>query len=314
MDRVVVAAFYHFARLPDFEELREPLLQACKENLLSGTILLAPEGINGTIAGAPAGVDAVLETIRSDRRLSDLTHKESYSSAMPFHRMKVKLKKEIVTMGVPDTDPARMVGTYLDAESWNEMLTDPDVIVIDTRNEYEVAIGTFPGAVSPQTTSFREFPEFAREQLADKKDKKIAMFCTGGIRCEKATSFLKANGFESVFHLQGGILKYLETVAAEENRWEGECFVFDSRVSVDRDLHKGNYDMCHACRRPISVADQASDDYVPGVSCPYCIDSYTEKQKQAFAERERQVRLAEQRGEQHIGAAMPDSHKSSDED
>ncbi|MDH3645716.1 MAG: rhodanese-related sulfurtransferase [Gammaproteobacteria bacterium] len=301
----VVISFYQFVRLPDCEQLREPLLGCCRENDLRGTILLAPEGINGTLAGRRDGIENVLDFIRSDPRLAELEYKESVSEEMPFHRMKVKTKKEIVTMGVADTDPARLVGTYLDAKAWNEILADPDVVVIDTRNEYEVSIGTFPNSVSPETKAFREFPDYARRKLADKKSQKIAMFCTGGIRCEKATSFLKANGFESVFHLHGGILRYLETVPEKENLWDGECFVFDDRVSVDKGLNKGRYDMCHACRRPINEADKASEHYVAGVSCPHCIDNYSPKQREAFAERERQVRIAESRGQQHIGATMP---------
>ena len=305
MSQILVATFYQFACLPDPGELRGPLLDYCRNNDLRGTILLAPEGINGTIAGERGGVDAVLAYIRANKRLADLEHKESFAAKMPFHRMKVKLKKEIVTMGVPDTDPTRLVGTYLDAKAWNDILSDPEVLVVDTRNAYEVAIGAFPGAVSPETNSFRDFPRYAERNLTDKKNKKIAMYCTGGIRCEKATSFLKANGFESVFHLQGGILKYLETVPEDENRWQGECFVFDSRVSVDKDLNRGRYDMCHACRQPVSAADKASEHYVAGVSCPHCVDRFSPQQRQGFAEREKQVRIAESRGRQHIGASMP---------
>ncbi len=303
---IVVAALYHFARLPDFRALQKPLLECCQKNGIFGTLLLAEEGINGTIAGSREGIDRVLAHLRSDSRLAALVHKESFTDEPPFYRMKVRLKKEIVTMGVPGTDPAHITGTYLDAQQWNQLISDPNVLVIDTRNDYEVAIGTFKNAISPNTKTFREFPEYVSKELVDKKDKKIAMFCTGGIRCEKSTSYLKSLGFEDVFHLQGGILKYLETVAPEENLWEGECFVFDGRVSVDKNLSPGEYDQCHACRRPISEADKASEHYVPGVSCGYCIDEYDDEQRARFAERQKQIELARQRGEQHIGKRMPD--------
>ena len=300
---VVVAALYHFARLPDFQTLREPLLDCCQNNGIFGTLLLAEEGINGTIAGSREGIDNVLRQLRADHRLAAMVHKESLAEEMPFYRMKVRLKKEIVTMGVPGTDPTQIAGTYLNADEWNAMITDPDVIVVDTRNDYEVAIGTFKNASSPNTQTFREFPEYVEKELADKKDKKIAMFCTGGIRCEKSTSYLKSQGFKEVFHLEGGILKYLETVKPEENLWEGECFVFDGRVSVDKNLKPGEYDQCHACRRPISSQDKLSADYAPGVSCPYCIDEYSAEQRAGFAERQKQIQLAKKRGEQHIGHA-----------
>lgn len=304
---VVVAALYHFARLADFRDLQAPLLTCCQDNHIFGTLLLAEEGVNGTIAGSREGIDAVLAHLRADPRLADLVHKESYAEEMPFYRMKVRLKKEIVTMGVPDTDPAHIVGTYLDAKQWNEMISDPDVVVVDTRNDYEVAIGTFKNATSPNTKTFREFPDYVEKELADKKDKKIAMFCTGGIRCEKSTSYLKSQGFDEVFHLQGGILKYLETVEPEENLWEGECFVFDGRVSVDKDLKPGEFDQCHACRRPISADDKADPAYVPGISCPHCVEEYSDEQRAGFAERQKQIQLAKQRGEQHIGQKAPQS-------
>lgn len=309
MSEIVVAALYHFVRLPDYRELQGPLQDFCMQHGIRGTILLAEEGINGTISGTREGIDSVLAYLKQDDRFANLVHKESYNDQLPFHRMKVKLKKEIVTMGVPDTDPANIVGTYLNAEEWNEMISDPDVIVVDTRNKYEVDIGTFKNAVSPQTTTFREFPEYVEKELADKKDKKIAMFCTGGIRCEKSTSYLKSQGFDQVFHLEGGILKYLETVDPDQNLWEGECFVFDSRVSVDKNLNKGEYDQCHACRRPISEAEKETPEYSPGVSCPHCINEYTEADRQRFAQRHKQVQLAKSRGEQHIGIAPPQVNK-----
>ncbi|MBT8143806.1 MAG: rhodanese-related sulfurtransferase [Gammaproteobacteria bacterium] len=304
MDTLLVAAFYRFVELPDYEALRGPLLAACRAHSVRGTILLAAEGINGTIAGEPGAVQAVIDYLRRDPRFADLQYKGSQTTEIPFHRMKVKLKNEIVTLGVPDTDAARMAGTYLDAAEWNEMLADPDVLVIDTRNRYEVDIGSFPGAVSPQTTSFREFPAFVESQLRGQEQRKVAMFCTGGIRCEKATAYLRSQGFDDVFHLRGGILGYLESVPESDNRWQGDCFVFDERVAVDRNLEKADYVMCRACRRPVSPEQQASPDYVEAVSCPGCIDEYDDQRRQRFAERARQVRLAEQRGQKHIGVPM----------
>lgn len=310
---VVIAALYHFARLPDYRKLQQPLLRLCASKGVKGTLLLASEGINGTIAGTRSSIDAVLDFLRTNDRLAGLEHKESYTQDMPFYRMKVKLKKEIVTMGVPDTDPEKIVGTYLDARQWNELISDPDVLVIDTRNDYEVDIGKFKNAVSPETQTFREFPDYVKRELADQKDRKIAMYCTGGIRCEKSTSYLKSQGFKEVFHLRGGILKYLETVEPEDNLWEGECFVFDNRVSVNSELQPGSYDQCHACRRPISDQDKASPDYVKGISCPYCIDEYSEQQRAGFAERQHQIELAAQRGEQHIGQRQPGNPEPDDD-
>lgn len=305
MQKIVVAAFYQFVCLPDYRALRAPLLALCREQGLRGTILLASEGINATLAGSRDGINTVVRQLRSDPRLARLEPKESLADDMPFHRMKIKLKREIVTMGVPDTDPSKLVGTYLDATAWNEMVQDPDVLVIDTRNAYEVDIGTFTNATSPNTESFSEFPDYAEQALAKHKDRKLALFCTGGIRCEKATSYLKARGFEQVYHLQGGILKYLETVSPEDNLWRGECYVFDGRVSVDKHLQPGHYDSCHACGYPLSDEAKASPDYEAGVSCPRCIDRYTPEQRARFAEREKQMQLAEQRGERHIGVPQP---------
>ena len=313
---IVVAALYHFARLPDFREFRRPLVKLGEKHDLTGTILLAEEGVNGTIAGSRAGVDAILDLLRSDERLKALEHKESYTDEMPFYRFKVKLKKEIVTMGVPDTDPAQIVGTYLDADGWNELIEDPNVLVIDTRNDYEVEVGQFKNAISPNTKTFREFPEYVERELKDKKDKKIAMYCTGGIRCEKSTSYLKSLGFNEVFHLKGGILKYLETVKPEDNLWEGECFVFDHRVAVDKNLKPGEYEQCHACRRPITQQDMQSPDYEPGVSCPHCIDEYSDERRARFAERQRQIQLARARGEEHLGKKLmtqPSGKQESDD-
>ncbi len=301
MSQIVVAALYHFVRLSDFRELQAPLLALCEKNGIRGTLLLAEEGINGTISGSRDGIDAVLAWLRSDPRLAAMEHKESFNGEKPFHRMKVKLKKEIVTMGVPSADPANIVGTYLDAKEWNELISDPDVLVIDTRNQYEVDIGTFRNAISPHTNTFGEFPKYVETELADKKHKKIAMFCTGGIRCEKSTSYLKSQNFEQVYHLKGGILRYLETVPPSENLWEGECFVFDQRVTVDKNLQPGSYVECLACRRIVSAEEQAQPGYRKGVSCPHCINESSPEQRARFAERARQFELAAKRGQRHIG-------------
>lgn len=297
-----VAALYRFVRLEDFESLRAPLLAFCEARGIRGTLLLAEEGINGTIAGTEQAISEVLEYLKSDNRLADLDCKFSYNTDRPFLRMKVKLKKEIVTMGRPGIDPNQCVGRYASPEQWNALVDDPECLVIDTRNDYEVEIGTFQGAINPNTTSFREFPEWVEENLDPSKHKKVAMFCTGGIRCEKSTSLLVSMGFEDVWHLQGGILNYLEKTPVEQTRWDGECFVFDSRVSVDHDLEKGSYDQCYACRFPIDDAQKASDLYVPGVSCPRCHDAHSDQQKERFAERQKQIALAKARGEAHIGA------------
>lgn len=300
----VVAALYRFADTPDFESKREPLLSIMLEHNVRGTLLLAAEGINGTIAGTREGVDAVLNWLRSDVRFTGLEAKESYVDENPFYRSKVKLKKEIVTMGVEGIDPKQIVGTYVDAKDWNALLDDPDVVLVDTRNQYEVEIGTFENAVNPATTSFREFPEFVKENLDPTKNKKVAMFCTGGIRCEKSTAYLKQQGFAEVYHLKGGILKYLEEVPATDTKWQGECFVFDNRVTVDHDLNQGSYDQCHACRMPITDAEKKHPHYQKGVSCHHCFGKVSQEQTQRYAERERQMQLAQQRGEEHIGQPM----------
>jgi UPF0176 protein len=248
----------------------------------------------------------VLAYLRSDPRLADLEHKESYDDHMPFYRMKVKLKREIVTMGVEGVDPNLRVGTYVKPQDWNALLNDPDVLLIDTRNDYEYGIGSFRGAVDPHTQSFREFPEYVRSHLDPTRQKKVAMFCTGGIRCEKASAFMLSEGFEEVYHLHGGILKYLEEVPPEESVWEGECFVFDNRVAVDHKLEKGRYDQCYGCRHPITEEDKVSDKYEKGVCCPLCYDRLTPDQKARFSERQKQIELAAQRGEVHVGAPPPD--------
>jgi len=277
----------------------------CQAAGVKGTLLLAGEGINGTIAGPREGIDSVLQYLRADPRLADLEHKESFDERMPFYRMKVKLKREIVTMGVEGIDPNQCVGTYVPPADWNALVNDPDVLLIDTRNDYECSIGSFRGAIDPRTVNFREFPGYVRENLDPAQHKKVAMFCTGGIRCEKASAFMLGEGFEEVYHLEGGILKYLEEVPPEESTWEGECFVFDSRVAVDHKLEKGHYDQCYGCRHPITKQDELSDLYERGVSCPYCHDSLSGEQLASFRERQKQIELAEQRGEAHIAAPPP---------
>lgn len=301
MSQITVCALYKFVRLENFENLKPSLVATMEENEVKGTLLLAEEGINGTIAGPQAGIDNVLNFLEQDSRLSPLSFKVSYNTENPFQRTKVKLKKEIVTMGVEGIDPTLTVGTYVKPKDWNALISDPDVLLVDTRNDYEVEIGTFKNAINPDTETFREFPEYVAKNLDKNKHKKVAMFCTGGIRCEKSTAYLKEQGFEEVYHLEGGVLKYLEEVPQEETMWEGECFVFDSRVAVNHNLEQGQYDQCFACRFPITEEEKQSEHYVKGVSCPRCIDKYTDAQRAGFRERERQVNLAKARGESHIG-------------
>ncbi len=303
MSQIVVSALYKFARLEDFESLRQPLLKLMKEHQIKGTLLLAKEGINGTVAGDRKGIDTLLAWLRSDSRLADIQTKESYEKEMPFYRSKVKLKKEIVTMGVENIDPKKIVGTYVRPQDWNSLISDPDVLLIDTRNDYEVKIGGFKNAINPETETFREFPQYVKDKLDPDKHKKVAMYCTGGIRCEKSTAYLKEQGFEEVFHLQGGVLKYLEEIPAEQSMWQGECFVFDNRVAVNHDLEKGQYDQCYACRYPITEEEKNSEQYEQGVSCPHCYNNVSERQRQRFLEREKQVKLAKLRGEDHIGSS-----------
>ncbi|BAY78609.1 rhodanese domain-containing protein [Nostoc linckia NIES-25] len=275
----VVATLYKFVKLPDFAEKREPLLSYCQGQGIKGTILLAEEGINGTIAGSRQAIDSVLWFLRSDPRLADLEHKESYTQTPPFERMKVRLKQEIVTLGLPEIDPNERVGTYVTPQEWNDLISDPEVTVIDTRNDYEVNIGTFQGAENPQTLSFREFPDYVRQHLDPTKHKKVALFCTGGIRCEKASSFMLNQGFAEVYHLKGGILKYLEEIPAQESLWEGECFVFDERVAVSHGLEEGSYELCLSCGHPISEEDKLSPKYEQGISCADCFDSLTDEKR-----------------------------------
>jgi UPF0176 protein len=307
-----VVALYRFTPFSDLEALREPLAVVCCSLGVKGTLLLAHEGINGTIAGADAAIEEVLGAIRALPGCASLDVRESRAPAMPFHRMKVRIKREIVTMGEPHIDPVGDVGHYVAPADWNALIDDPDTILIDTRNDYEVAVGTFAGAIDPQTQTFRDFPAWFRERkdelLAAGSTPRIAMFCTGGIRCEKATAFLKSEGVEDVYHLKGGILAYLETIPAEESRWQGECFVFDQRVTVAHALVPGSTMLCHACRTPISASDLASPLYQEGVSCPACHAERTDAQRAGYAERHRQTKLAEARGVGHIGVRPPVRH------
>jgi len=312
---VSVAALYRFARFDDCASMRAHMEAVCREHHIRGTLLLAPEGINGTIAGTPDGIAAVLDAIRALPDCAELDVKMSSAARMPFHRLKVRVKREIVTMGEPGIDPRASVGTYVEPQDWNALISDPDTIVIDTRNDYEVDVGTFAGAIDPRTPTFRDFPEWFRRErealLGSGKSPKVAMFCTGGIRCEKSTAFLKSEGVEDVFHLKGGILKYLETVPEVESLWRGECFVFDQRVTIGHGLTPGTFTLCHACRRPVSEESFASPLYEVGVSCPACYHERTERQRQAYRERHRQEMLAAARGRAHVGDVQSD--RSDDE-
>lgn len=310
MAEIVVCALYKFVTLDNYQALKQPLLNFMLNRDIRGTLLLAQEGINGTVAGSRAGIDALLDYLRQDPRLAELSYKESYTDTPPFMRSRVKLKKEIVTMGVEGINPKEVVGTYVKPKDWNQLISEPDVLLVDTRNDYEVQVGTFKNAVNPQTDSFREFPEYVKTHLDPNKHKKVAMFCTGGIRCEKSTAYLKEQGFEEVYHLEGGILKYLEDVPEQESLWQGDCFVFDERVTVNHQLEKGDYDQCHACRLPITEEEKLSPLYQKGVSCPHCYDKTSDEQKRRFAEREKQIQLARLRGEAHIGLETAETVES----
>lgn len=302
-----IAALYHFTRFPDPAALKPSLLTLCEASDVTGSLLLAPEGINGTIAGPRAGIDAVLAHVRTLPGCAALEWKESHSPTPPFGKMKVRLKREIVTMGKPDVDPAARTGHYVEASDWNELIAQPDVAVIDTRNDYEVAIGSFDGAIDPETSSFGEFPAWWEANKHRFHNKKVAMFCTGGIRCEKSTNYLLGQGVEDVYHLKGGILKYLEEVPEAQSKWQGECFVFDGRVSVGHGLAVGPHLLCHACRRPILPTDRDRPEYEKGVSCHQCCAETTESDKARFRERQKQVALARQRGTNHLtGRMVPD--------
>lgn len=301
MSQYVVCALYKFVALNDYQQIQQPLKDLLEANHIRGTLLLASEGINGTVAGKRESIDVLLKWFKQDPRLADVVYKESFNAEQPFNRTKVKLKKEIVTMGVEGIDPRHVVGTYVKPKEWNALISDPDVVLVDTRNDYEVDIGTFKNAVNPNTETFREFPQYVKDNLDPNKHKKVAMFCTGGIRCEKSTAYMKEQGFEEVYHLEGGILKYLEEVPQEESMWEGDCYVFDGRVAVNHQLEKSDYDVCNACRLPITEQDKASEHFEQGVSCPKCIDKHSDEQKARFREREKQVQLANARGETHVG-------------
>jgi len=303
--RFVISAFYKFVAIDDLDALRTPLLARCLKLDMSGSILVAPEGINGTIAGSRAATDELFGWLRSDERFGDLATKESFADEMPFKRMKVRRKEEIVSLR-QDVDPTSVVGTYVDPADWNDVISDPDVFVIDTRNVEEISIGTFTGAVDPKTDAFSEFADWVDDTLDPETHAKVAMFCTGGIRCEKASSYMLEKGFPEVLHLNGGILNYLEKVPEAETMWEGECFVFDERVSVDHDLNAGSYDLCRGCRRAISDADRETVDFEEGVSCPACIGGLTPAKMESLRERHRQQRAAEARGERHVGQVLED--------
>jgi UPF0176 protein len=315
MPEFLTAALYKFVELPDFADLQAPLLACCEAHNIKGTLLLASEGINGTIAGRAADVHAVLSFLRRDPRLAALEHKEALSDKVPFYRMKVRLKREIVTLGVPDIHPALTAGRYVKPADWNRLLDQPGLVLVDTRNDYEVAIGTFEGAVNPGTRSFSELPAWVAREMqaggklaeANGKKPKVAMFCTGGIRCEKSTAFLRAQGFDEVYHLEGGILKYLETVPQTQSRWQGECFVFDERVSVGQGLSAGHFTLCRSCREPLTDENQASALFELGVSCARCHGATTDEQKRGYRQRQRQVELAEARQQAHIGVRAASS-------
>lgn len=300
-----VTAFYKFVTIDDPVAFRPAVREVCAKNGIVGTVLLAAEGINGTVAGPADGIAAFLAFLRADARFADLVSKDSYAVAQPFQRMKVRLKREIVTLGRPEADPNKLVGAYIEPKDWNALIARDDVILVDTRNDYEVKIGTFEGAMDPKTRSFREFPAYVREHLDPARHKRVAMFCTGGIRCEKSTALLRMRGFDEVYHLQGGILKYLETVAPQDSLWQGQCFVFDERVSVGHSLVQGDLHLCRSCRRPLEPHDLASPLYEEGVSCAHCHASLDVGRRRGLVERQRQVTLARQRGTTHIAAEMP---------
>ena len=291
-----ICALYKFSRLDDFDKMQRPLRDFMDSLNVRGTLLLAREGINGTISGSDSAINKILDYLNADKRLSNLEYKFSYSETVPFKRLKVKLKKEIVTLGIADVDPTYSVGTYVKARDWNELISDPEVVLIDTRNNYEFEIGSFKGAINPNTETFRQFPSYTKNNLEQYRNKKIAMFCTGGIRCEKSTAYLKSEGFENVYHLQGGILKYLEEVEEEESQWEGECFVFDNRVSVQNELVEGTYELCHGCRYPLSIEDRKSSQFIEGITCPKCYDKVSVIKKLKLEERNKQIKISKKRG------------------
>lgn len=301
MSNIIVAALYQFKPLPYFQTLQQPLKDLCKHEGVKGILLLAHEGINGTVAGSRSAIDHLLHFLKE--HFDALEYKESWAKQMPFHRMKVRLKKEIVTLGVPNLNPCNNVGSYVAPQDWNALISEPDVLLIDVRNDYEVKIGSFQGAVNPKTQTFKEFPQFVKS-LDKTKHHRVAMFCTGGIRCEKASSYMLSQGFEKVYHLKGGILKYIEKTPVETSLWNGECFVFDGRIAVGHGLEMGHHKSCHGCRTPLSSEELLSPFYERGVSCSYCYHRLTSEKKMAARQRQMQEDLAQQRGDKHIGAIM----------
>ena len=302
-NEILVAALYKFVEIDDLLSLQSNLYEICEKNNIMGTILIANEGINGTISGKTNEINQTISLLKSDKRFTNIEIKYSSTDKQPFHRMKVRLKKEIVTIGLPEINPNNKVGTYVKPDDWNDLISDPNVVVIDTRNKYETKIGSFQNALDPETSSFREFPDWVKKFKSSKENanKKIAMFCTGGIRCEKASSLMKEEGFEDVYHLQGGILKYLETIDKENSLWNGECFVFDQRVCLTDELEVGSYKMCFACRMPITDEEMQNEKYIEGISCIYCYDKTTKEKKERFGSRQKQILLAKERGEKHLG-------------
>jgi UPF0176 protein len=301
----LTTAMYHFVSLPHFKKLQVPLLNFCASRNIKGTLLLADEGINGTVSGSEKSILELLNYLKTDPifegNFKNLVHKESWSGNCPFYRAKVKLKDEIVTLGIPGVSPTKVVGKYVKPQDWNSIISDPEVLLIDTRNDYEYKIGTFKSAINPKTNTFREFPKYIKSHLDPKKHKKVAMFCTGGIRCEKASSYMMSEGFEEVYHLEGGILKYLEEIPLQESLWQGECFVFDQRVAIKHGLEVGDYDQCYACRYPLSKKDMENEKYTPGISCHHCYNSHTIKKIKSLNERQKQILLAQKNGTKHIG-------------
>lgn len=296
-----ICAFYKFTHLENFEKIRKPLKDFMQSLDIRGTILLAKEGLNGTISGGEKAIYKIIDFLEKDNRIKNIEYKLSYSEENPFKRLKVKLKKEIVTIGIKDIDVNKSVGVYVEPKDWNNLIKDPNIVLLDTRNSYEHSIGSFKGAIKPNIESFREIPDYIDKNLDSYKDKKVAMFCTGGIRCEKSSSYILSKGVKNVYHLNGGILKYLEEIKEEESMWDGECFVFDDRVSVKHNLAQGEYDQCHACRIPITYKDKLDKRYEKGVSCPNCHGSKTDEQINRYREREKQINLAKSRGQEHIG-------------
>ena len=301
-DNWIVAALYRFVALEDLPKIQKRIKDVCDANDICGTLLIAPEGINGTIAGQGNAIPTIIEILDEIAGVRDGELKYSSAAERPFRRIKVRLKKEIITMKAPEADPTKLVGDYVKPEDWNDLINDPDVTLIDTRNDYETTVGIFEGAIDPQIETFTEFKDYVAKKMDPKKQKKVAMFCTGGIRCEKASSYMLANGFEEVYHLQGGILKYLEEVPAEESKWKGDCFVFDRRVAVGQDLEESPYQLCYGCRWPLTEEDVKADSYEKGVSCPHCIDKMTEERARSFRMRHEQMKQA--------GEEIPGDNKS----